>query len=90
MREIQYVGQFRKDWKKISKTDKKSGTLLSAALDMLVLDKVLPDSYRDHSLKGDWKGWRDLHLKPDLLLIYRKVGKDAIQLIRIGSHSDLF
>jgi len=90
MRELEYVGQFKKDWKKISKADKKAEKLLSCALNLLVSDSVLAVSYRDHALKGDWLGCRELHLKPDLLLIYRKVGDNTLQLIRIGSHSELF
>ncbi|WP_348640742.1 type II toxin-antitoxin system YafQ family toxin [Mesorhizobium sp. B2-3-13] len=46
-------------------------------------------AYKDHPLKGDWKGFRDAHIEPDWLLIYRVVG-DELQLARTGSHSDLF
>lgn len=90
MREIEFTNQFKKDWKKISKADKKAEGLLEAALNLLCADKELPAKYCDHPLKGVWRHWRDLHLKPDLLLIYRKVGNDTLQLSRIGSHSELF
>jgi mRNA interferase YafQ len=40
-------------------------------------------------LVGSWKGHRDCHIKPDLILIYRKVGTDALELVRLGSHSEL-
>lgn len=43
----------------------------------------------DHLLTGNWVGFRDCHIKPDLVLIYR-VFNDQLQLARIGSHSDLF
>ncbi|WP_139182336.1 type II toxin-antitoxin system YafQ family toxin, partial [Vibrio cholerae] len=43
----------------------------------------------DHPLTGNWVGFRDCHIKPDLVLIYR-VFNDQLQLARIGSHSDLF
>ena len=49
----------------------------------------LPASYKDHPLKGDWKGYRDAHLEPDWPLIYRVVG-DELYLVRTGSHADLF
>ncbi|MFN9212841.1 MAG: type II toxin-antitoxin system YafQ family toxin, partial [Betaproteobacteria bacterium] len=45
--------------------------------------------YRDHPLTGEWKDHRDCHVKPDLALIYRKVGDHTIVLARLGSHSEL-
>jgi mRNA interferase YafQ len=41
-------------------------------------------------LTGDWAGYRECHLKPDLLLIYRKIGEETLTLARLGSHSELF
>jgi len=49
----------------------------------------LPESYKDHTLKGNWMGFRDAHLEPDWLLIYRIQGNE-VQLARTGSHSDIF
>jgi mRNA interferase YafQ len=49
----------------------------------------LADKYRDHALSGDWKDHRDCHVKPDLVLIYRKPDADRLQLVRLGSHSEL-
>lgn len=49
-----------------------------------------PSKYRDHALIGDWSGYRECHLKPDLLLIYKKVEQSVLQLARLGSHSELF
>ena len=52
----------------------------------------LDDKYRDHTLIGNWKGYRECHLEPDWLLIY-KVEDGAVKLLRLarlGSHSDLF
>jgi mRNA interferase YafQ len=54
------------------------------------MDNELPSANRDHSLSGDWVGYRECHIKPDLLLIYKKQGKDSIRLARFGSHSELF
>jgi len=50
----------------------------------------LEPQYRDHDLSGNWAGYRDCHIKPDLLLIYRKPDPDTLQLARLGSHSELF
>jgi len=54
------------------------------------LDQALPSRFRDHDLNGDWVDHRECHLKPDLLLIYRKVGSELLILVRLGSHSELF
>jgi len=62
---------------------------LRGVLATLIAGKPVPQSYRDHPLKGDWKGYRDLHIDPDWLLIYRVVNNE-LQLARTGSHSDLF
>jgi len=45
---------------------------------------------RDHRLSGAWDAHRECHLKPDLLLIYRKPEAEILQLVRLGSHSELF
>jgi mRNA interferase YafQ len=50
---------------------------------------MLEAKYVDHALVGNWKGFRDCHIKPDLVLIYR-THEDCLQLARIGSHNDVF
>ena len=62
---------------------------LTKALDLLLNEQPLPIAYNDHPLKGDWKGFRDLHIEPDWLLLYRVEGSE-LQLARTGAHSDLF
>jgi mRNA interferase YafQ len=64
--------------------------LLTAVLILLADDQVLPVHQRDHDLTGNWSGYRECHLKPDLLLIYRKPEIDTLRLARLGSHSALF
>ena len=54
-----------------------------------VKDIPLPEKYRDHGLEGQWKDCRDCHINPDLVLIYRKT-ENRLQLIRLGTHSELF
>ncbi len=56
---------------------------------MLVADEPLSERYRDHSLAGEWKDHRDCHIKPDLVLIYRKTNENTLDLVRLGSHSEL-
>ncbi len=55
----------------------------------LASDLPLEPRHRDHALTGDWKDHRDCHVKPDLVLIYRKPGDEVLQLVRLGSHSEL-
>jgi len=65
-------------------------TLVAAIVALLLDDQVLPDSHRDHALAGEWAGYRECHLKPDLLLVYRKPDTQTLRLARLGSHSELF
>ena len=80
--------RFRKDVKRARKRGKDMEKLREA-LTLLSSRAELPASYRDHSLQGDWNGYRDLHIEPDWLLIYR-IAADEVQLARTGSHADLF
>ncbi len=81
-------GRFKRDVKSALKRGKDLDKLRTA-LAILIEGGSLPQEYGDHPLKGDWKGFRDLHLEPDWLLLYRIVG-DELQLARTGSHADLF
>ncbi len=80
--------RFDKDYEKLSKSDRE---LAKAVITRLANDEKLEPKYKDHSLKGEYKGFRDCHVKPDLVLIYSK-NKDALLLtaFRISSHSELF
>ena len=49
----------------------------------------LEASLKDHPLKGDWKDWRDCHVAPDWIIIYRSTDDELI-LARTGTHADLF
>ena len=62
---------------------------LSEVISHLALDTPLADRLRDHALTGDWKDHRDCHVRPDLVLIYRKPDADTLQLVRLGSHGEL-
>ncbi|WP_428346784.1 type II toxin-antitoxin system YafQ family toxin [Moraxella nonliquefaciens] len=56
---------------------------------LLLSNKPLPPKYKDHDLIGNYKGFRECHIKPDLLLIYQK-DDECLSLARLGSHSELF
>jgi mRNA interferase YafQ len=92
MRTIDTPGSFKRDFKRESKGPHKVtlGIDLKPIIDALVLDQQLAASYRDHNLTGEWTGCRECHIKPDLLLIYKKVGDNKLILARLGSHSELF
>jgi len=91
MRTIEYTGQFKRDYKREAKGIHKKTLVedLNDALKLLIADKKPPEKYYDHSLVGDWKDHRDCHIKPDLVLIYRKPDETTLQLVRLGSHSQL-
>lgn len=81
-------GQFRRDVKRAGRRGKDLGKL-RALLSLLLAGEVLPPRFMDHPLKGDWNGWRDAHIEPDWLIIYRVVD-DELRLARTSSHTDLF
>ena len=58
-------------------------------LKMLANDEPLAGKQRDDALTGEWRDHRDCHIKPDLVLIYRKPGDGVLQLVHLGSHSEL-
>jgi mRNA interferase YafQ len=91
MRTIERTTQFKKDYRREKKGrhGKDLDDRLEEVLYLLVIDKPLPGSKVDHPLRGH-RGMRECHLKPDLLLIYSMPGKETLQLIRLGSHSELF
>ena len=88
MRGPSYSGQFRRDVRRVEKRGKDMSKLRHV-LQLLIDDKPLPARLRDHPLKGDWKGWRDLHIEPDWLLIY-KADRTTVRFERTGTHADLF
>ena len=91
MRTIKPTRQFKKDYKRAQKGKHKKilAEDLKEVLSLLVKDKPLAKNYYDHSLSGEWKDCRDCHVKPDLILIYSKSSKTKLELIRLGSHSEL-
>jgi mRNA interferase YafQ len=92
MRTIERPVTFRRDYKREAKGQYRAviDTELPAILIALANDRPLDAKYRDHALGGNWSGHRECHIKPDLLLIYRKLGDDILELVHLGSHSELF
>ena len=88
MLEYESIGKFKSDFKKFA--HKKSVLKeFDKIIDLLRNEVNLPEKYKDHPLLGDYNGYRECHIKPDVLLIYRKDSKN-LYLARIGSHSELF
>ena len=80
--------QFDRDLKRQVKRGKRMEKL-HAVIDLLQTHQALPPSQRDHALTGDRKGWRDCHVEPDWVLIY-KIKGGVLILGETGTHSDLF
>ncbi|HRD71010.1 MAG TPA: type II toxin-antitoxin system YafQ family toxin [Legionella sp.] len=84
--------KFKKDLKRIIKQGK-DRELINSVIETLQRQEQLPERNRDHSLVGDYKGYRECHITPDWLLIYRIRNNGSIELLeltRTGSHSELF
>ena len=87
---ILWTGQFKKDYILAMKRGLDIG-LLDDVIRTLANGESLPEKYSDHALTGNWKGYRECHIQPNWLLIYR-IEKDVLVLTlqRTGTHSDLF
>jgi len=88
MKRVIYSNQFKKDWDKL-KRQKKELSKLEVVIIKLAKGEKLEAKYKDHKLHGDKKDYRDLHVEPDWVLIYKFSGKDEIILVRTGSHSEI-
>jgi mRNA interferase YafQ len=92
MRTVEWTTAFSRDYKRAQATPrhKDIGTLLAEIGALLADDQPLKERHRDHALSGNWKDHRECHLKPDLLLIYKKPADKILRFVRMGSHSELF
>ena len=91
MRTIKRTGRFKRDYKREAR-GRHQATLdreLLTVVSILATDAPLPEKFRDHALAGDWADHRDCHIRPDLVLIYRKPDTLVLELVRLGSHSEL-
>ena len=99
MRTIERSNQFKSDYKRERKSGYRGSIEadLEHVIELLVRDAAIPAHYRDHALAGAMRGYRDLHVRPDLVLIYSKPADQAhgsevlkiLRLVRLGSHSEL-
>lgn len=88
MYQIFRTSAFKKDYKKLSLQDKEE---VKKIIIRLANNEVLDLKYKDHKLIGNYKGCKECHIKPDLLIIYR-IDANILELalVRTGSHSELF
>ena len=91
MRTVKYTSRFKRDYQREQSgvLSKKLENLLMDVVDLLATDKPLPRRNVDHQLTGQWKDHRDCRIRPDLVLVYRLPDTDTLELVRIGSHSEL-
>lgn len=92
MRTIRWTNAFRRDYKRIRASHRQRDieVLLGEIIGSLAENRPLHERHRDHLLSGNWNEHRECHLKPDLLLIYKKPDPQTLWLVRMGSHSELF
>ena len=88
MLNVRYSTRFKKDFKTCVKRGYKM-SLLQQAIDILRVPEPLPPQNRDHNLSGNYSGYRECHIEPDWLLIYKQTD-DELRLDRTGTHADLF
>jgi mRNA interferase YafQ len=89
MLEIIYSSHFKKDFKKVRKLPLPDLKVIFEVISILEQAATLDAKYKDHDLIGHWSSFRECHIKPDLLLIYKRT-PPKLQLARIGTHSDVF
>ena len=87
--EVKQTTRFKKDYR-IAKKRGQNIQLLHDIILQLADGKILPEKNRDHALTGDWMGFRECHITPDWLLVYKKEDDILVlTLTRLGTHSDL-
>lgn len=87
---LKQTSSFKKDLRRMAKRGANLA-LLDEVVTRLLKQEVLPTKYKDHALTGNWVGYRDCHVEPDWVLIYRVEAEELVLLAtRTGSHSDLF
>ncbi len=89
MKKLRYSSKAKKDLKKFQNNPQKL-RLLYEVLNLLVNDLELPKEYSPHKLIGNYKGCMECHIGGDFLLIWYDEENNTIEIVRIGSHSDLF
>ena len=91
MLNVRYGRRFKKELQKVLQQPGHTPEKLASVVDLLRADSPLPPKYDDHKLIGRYEGYRECHIMPDWLLIYKmELETLTLVLVRTGSHSDLF
>ena len=95
MRTAKHSGKFKRDYKHALGGKYRNIIIhpkgeLWAVIYALENGIPLPERYHDHALHNNWEGFRECHIRPDLLLTYRYEGEDLLILERLGTHSEIF
>lgn len=88
MLEVRYSTKFKGDFRLCVKR-RYNMALLQAVIDILIIPEALPTKNMDHNLSGNYSRYRECHVAPDWLLIYKQAGNELL-LYRTGTHADLF
>ena len=83
-----YSSQFKRDIRKVQHRGYNIDAL-KTVIRLLLQEEILPAIYKDHPLRNNWKSFRELHIEPDWLLVYKIVDATCI-FTRTGTHADLF
>ena len=92
LKSILRTPRFKRDYKALMRKHYEENAFKAALVALMNEDRdLLGSRFRDHALKGEWEGFRELHIESDWLLIYR-IDHDMLQLVltRTGSHDSLF
>ena len=89
MKKLQPTTQYKKDYKRVKNNPKKLKAL-KEVLEMLMNEQQIPADYYPHMLQGEYKGCMECHVQGDFLLVWIDPNTDIIELVRLGTHSELF
>ena len=89
MKKLFPSSQYKKDYKRYRHNPSKKAAL-QKVLDLLVREEPIPAKYQPHTLQGNYKGCMECHIQGDFLLIWFDETRNIIELVRLGSHSELF
>lgn len=89
MKTLFLSGQYKKDYKRYKNNPKKIEAL-KEVLKMLISEQPIPSTYKPHMLRGNYRGCMECHIEGDFLLIWIDEARNIIELVRLGSHSELF
>ncbi len=92
MKTIRWTSAFKADFKRTMRSHRfgNADSILERIATILSNGEPLPAEFHDHPLSGNWKGHRDCHLYPDLVLIRREESETEVVFVRMGTHSELF